>query len=537
MIGIQWKITYTLFGGQPLGYHLVQVVLHLANCLLLYRLVARVTRQRIGLVAALLYGTFVAHSMAVYWPSVHDPLASVFYLLAILFWLDYLQTGSRLGGALTYVAFVGALLSKETSVTLPVVLLLVEWWLVKKPISLPALLKRYVPFFLFLLIYALCQAIVITRSEFTQRIGYSVGEHVFAVFLQFLSFLAFPWELDQSLRYVWLCGVMVLFFYGCCKRDSRLFFLGAAGILPLLIVSPIPLHLFNPRYLYMPLLTSAAGFGLLAEMVANAKWQSHRLLPRVAWGLVVAFAVFGGSVTIGEQMVNFGGFTRQLRLQFRPIYQWHATFAPDTFLYFLDTPLQTLDISGLMFLRYGSNVTVGGTDRNLPAGLRDHDAAFVYYLDDQEQFREQPVDKNASVQVTPALPAQFEEGIALEGVEITSTDVRHGQAIVLILYWRPAQSISRNYTVFAHLIAADGQMVAGYDSQPQRGRAPTTTWRAKQLLVDSIVIPIDETVPRGKYTVRLGLYHFPTMQRLAVLDARGQPLTDAVAIASFSVVD
>jgi hypothetical protein len=63
------------------------------------------------------------------------------------------------------------------------------------------------------------------------------------------------------------------------------------------------------------------------------------------------------------------------------------------------------------------------------------------------------------------------------------------------------------------------------------------TWRAQQLLVDSIVIPIDETVPRGKYTIQLGLYHFPTMQRLAELDARGQPATDALTLASFSVVD
>jgi hypothetical protein len=538
MVGIQWKIAYILFRGEPLGYHLVQVAFHLANSLLLYALATRITRRwRIGLVAALIYGTWLMHSMAVYWPAVHDPLAGVFYLLTLWLWLDHLESGSRLKAALAYAAFVCAMLSKEVSITLPFLLLAADGWLVRKPASLSTLIKRYAAFFLVLLIYVPLQWIVATRSVFTQQIGYSVGEHIFVVFLYYLSLLTFPWELEQSLRYMWLSGVALFFLYACFRRDRRLLFLGAAGILPVLIVSPIPSHLTNPRYMYLPLMASAVGFGLLVEAVSGAMPSPRRIWTQAATGLVLALAVFGGSAAIGERVANFGGSIRQTRLQFRPVYQWHPTFAPGTFLYFVDTPLQAQDISGLMFLRYGSNVTVGGTDRNLPAGLRDHNTAFVYYLDDQEQFEEQPVDKDATVQVTPALPVQFEEGVSLEGVEIASASVKRGQAIVLIPYWRPAQNISRNYTVFAHLVAADGQMVTGYDSQPQRGRAPTTTWRAQQLLVDGIVIPIDETIPRGNYTVRLGLYHFPTMQRLAVLDARGQPVTDAVAIASFNVVD
>ena len=95
------KVEYLLFRGDPTGYHAVQIAIHLANCLLLSWLTTRITRKwQVGLVAALLYAPLPLASMAIYWPSVHDPLAGVFYLLGLILWLDYVE--SRAAGSKAY---------------------------------------------------------------------------------------------------------------------------------------------------------------------------------------------------------------------------------------------------------------------------------------------------------------------------------------------------------------------------------------------------------------------------------------------------
>lgn len=535
IVGTQWKITHTLFAGDPTGYHLLQVLYHCANALLLYWVVVLSgLKRRVGLVSALLYGTWALSSMAVYWPSVHDPVASVFYLLAIGWWMGYLQAGNRSKMCLAFLAFIGSVMSKEVGATVPIILFLIDRLVVAKPISISRLVARYAPFAVILTIYAVMQFIVVSQSEFTQRIGYSIGLQMTPVFLQYLSFLAFPWEIDQSLRYAWL-GVMSLIFVYAFHRTRRIIVLGAMLVLPTLIVAPIPAHLMNPRYLYVPLMASALGFGLLFEWAASLLRRFNWIVAHAAPALVLALAMLSGSGSIDERVQNFAGFTRELRLQFRPIYQLHLTHVPDTLLYFLDTPLQSLDISGLMFLRYGANAIVSGIDRGQIAGLREHNAAFVYYLDDQNHFQEQAVARNVNVTFAPDLPARFNGAINLEGVEIVNAQVKRGEALVALLYWRPAKLIGKDYSVFAHLINPNGQTVSGADSQPQRGRAPTTTWLAQRILVDCIVIPIDAAVLPGEYQLQFGLYDSATMQRLAVLDSRGDSVTDSITVAPIQV--
>ena len=535
MIGMQWKLEYLLFRGDPTGYHLVQVLFHLINCLLLYWLVTRIARKwQIGLGAAVLYASLPLASMAIYWPSVHDPLAGVFYLLSICLWLDYLESGNRLRWGLSVATFVGALLTKEVGATLPIMLFLADRLLVNKPATWIELVKRYAVFILILWIYGLCQVIVITRSEFTGQIGYGVGVQNVFVFLQFLSYLAFPWDVEQSIRYVALAGLSLLLLYLCLARDRRLLFLGTAAILPVIIVSPIPPHLFNPRYLYLPLMASAVGLSLLLDVAVRGmkrfQWPGSALLPAF-----LVFIIYTGSTTLAEQLTNFGGFIRQLRMGFRPIYQLHSALAPDTYMYFLDTPLQTLDISGLMFLRYGANVTVGGVDRYQVDELRNHNVAYVYYLDDQNVFKEQAVAKKAVVQTEPGLPVRFQESISLDRIDIASAKVRSGETLALILYWRTAAKLSKDYTVFVHLLDSRQQIVTGSDSQPRRGLAPTSTWRVGSLQPDGITIPIDSSLAPGTYTVEVGLYEFATMQRLEIVSSDGQLVGDKLMLGPIEI--
>jgi hypothetical protein len=252
----------------------------------------------------------------------------------------------------------------------------------------------------------------------------------------------------------------------------------------------------------------------------------------------IVSVIVSSSLNIGERVVNHAGFIRQQRLQYRPILQSHPVFPADTFLYFIDSPLQTLDVSGLMFLRYGTNVSVSGIDRDQLANLRGHRFSFVYYIDDENQFKEQAVGLDPHTQITPSLPTQFEDSISLSGIEITRADVRRGDALVAILYWRSTQRVNRDYTVFSHLVSSNGEDVAGYDSQPQRGLYRTTAWKPNQLIVDAVVIPIGLDTDLGEnYRLELGLYDATNGKRLSLVDANGRSMGDHITISPITIAN
>src|SRR5450759_5300768 len=121
--GIQYLINYKLFGSDPFGYHLENVLLHLANCWLLFGLALHLTRQaRIAFVAALLYATFPIAVEGIFKAGVIDPLLTVFSLLSIWFWLRYLERGTRRDYWLAFANFILALYCKEISIMLPIIL-------------------------------------------------------------------------------------------------------------------------------------------------------------------------------------------------------------------------------------------------------------------------------------------------------------------------------------------------------------------------------------------------------------------------------
>jgi len=66
-----------------------------------------------GFPAAFLYATFPVYALAVNWINITDPLMTIFYLLAIWCWRNYLRGGKQRDYALTAVLFGLALLTNR----------------------------------------------------------------------------------------------------------------------------------------------------------------------------------------------------------------------------------------------------------------------------------------------------------------------------------------------------------------------------------------------------------------------------------------
>ena len=135
-------IEHHLFGANPTGYHVVNILVQIANALLVWRLLTRLNIPGAWL-AGLIFGIHPVHVASVAWISeLKNLLAMFFALLSVLCFLDSRGRDGPLGRpsdsarpavapyrySASLVFFALALLSKTQVVFLPVVLLLCAWW-------------------------------------------------------------------------------------------------------------------------------------------------------------------------------------------------------------------------------------------------------------------------------------------------------------------------------------------------------------------------------------------------------------------------
>jgi protein O-mannosyl-transferase len=120
----------TVFGFRPGGYHFTNVLLHAADTVLLFAFLSRATgRQVRSAFVAALFALHPLHVESVAWITERKDVLSVFFgLLALLAYARYARTQSVWIYAVCVACFVASLLSKQTLVTLPCLLLLLDYW-------------------------------------------------------------------------------------------------------------------------------------------------------------------------------------------------------------------------------------------------------------------------------------------------------------------------------------------------------------------------------------------------------------------------
>lgn len=135
-----------LFGLRAYGHHLTSLLIHVTSSIILFITLFRISSAiwRSCLVAAL-FALHPLHVETVVWISDRkDVLCAFFWILALSSYVTYarqadLETSKRrIKYCLTLCLFAGAMMSKSTAVTLPFVLLALDWWLLQRiPTSPP----------------------------------------------------------------------------------------------------------------------------------------------------------------------------------------------------------------------------------------------------------------------------------------------------------------------------------------------------------------------------------------------------------------
>lgn len=274
---LSYNLEYTLFKLNPFVYHLNNLLLHLFNCVLVFYFISLLfTNNRIAFVVALLFGVHPMHVESVAWVAERkDVLYSLFYLLSLIFYFKYLKSQKARYFLIALFSFVFSCLSKAMAVTLPFVLLLLDYYAERK-FDRKVFLEKiplFVLSFFFGILGFLMQsnygAIKIEKlSKYSDNIinaFYAIGFYLYKLIVpvNLANIYSYPSTLLRMLPLIMLFLLAGILAYRAKSKNiyfSSGFFI--LTILPVLNIIPLGVGVPADRYTYMP----AVGLFVLAGL-------------------------------------------------------------------------------------------------------------------------------------------------------------------------------------------------------------------------------------------------------------------------------
>jgi tetratricopeptide (TPR) repeat protein len=119
-----------MYGLNPAGHHLTNVILHIINTVLLFLALSRLTGALWrGAFVAALFALHPLHVESVAWAAERkDLLSTLFWMLTLYLYAGYVASPGRIRYTFMVIAFALGLMAKPMLVTLPFVLLLLDYW-------------------------------------------------------------------------------------------------------------------------------------------------------------------------------------------------------------------------------------------------------------------------------------------------------------------------------------------------------------------------------------------------------------------------
>jgi mannosyltransferase len=184
--------------------------------------------------------------------------------------------------------------------------------------------------------------------------------------------------------------------------------------------------------------------------------------------------------------------------------------------------------SRVWLVKYGWASTPGLTGALEQATCQTGARLYFGEFDDVTLSLYERIDPNAPAQ---PLDLSFGGQIGLTGVRPRGDSFGPGDGVSFDLIWRAMAKPETDYTVFVHIRNADtGAQIAAFDSQPANGAAPTSSWQLGQTITDTRGIQLPADAPPGRYNVVIGLYRFPSFERLALSDGQTEAVVHVIEI-------
>ncbi len=308
-------VQYQLWGSKTLGYHLVNVILHIANALLLWRLLWLLCGRFPGggggaYLAGLIFALHPVHVQSVAWMVELKNVLSGFFFLAsanlFITWCFHRTTASLWRYAAALGLFLAALLSKTAASSLPLALLFILIW--KRPGQLKKNLTQLIPFFVLGIGFSyLTKFLEENYSAGNTDLGLDFADRLVLlgqtvwfyssklVFPGDLRFIYPRWTADASDLTQWVdliaLGVVLLVLWLMRRRftagplAAAAFFLVGIGPLVFVTVAYMRLSYVANHWVYW------ASFGFIAVMGSVIHYVPHQIFKGkpVKWVIPILF--------------------------------------------------------------------------------------------------------------------------------------------------------------------------------------------------------------------------------------------------------
>ncbi|MCX5645134.1 MAG: tetratricopeptide repeat protein [Phycisphaerae bacterium] len=313
LTSLSFAVEYRLFGLDPRVYHTTNVLLHLANILLVYVLARSLSQN--GWIAVATAALFAVHPLqvevAAWASSLSILLSSLFYLATLIAYVAYAKSGKARYFAAALALFVPALGAKTTAATLPLVLIAIDVYLQRK-VSWRTVCEK-IPFFLLAAVFGCITMLArsgVSRVQdyalkysLVQRICivcycclWYVGKLVFPAGLS--AFYPFPVKTDGWLPVVFYLAPVLLIGLAVgiwrAGRYRRLLAFAALFMLAslVLVVQIIPVSelMVCDRYAYLPCFGLFFLAGTLGHRIGS---QSPARMRGMVVALVLVLAALG----------------------------------------------------------------------------------------------------------------------------------------------------------------------------------------------------------------------------------------------------
>jgi len=321
-------VEYRLWGARPAGYHVVNVLLHVLNALLVWLLLQRLAVPGGG-IAAWLFALHPVHVESVAWiVERKDLLSATFYLLSALAYLKFDREGRRPAYVASLLFFGLGLLSKTMVLSLPLALLLWVWW--KKRRVSWADVRPIIPFFvlaalMFLIAFQLLvnPATLAEREAFATSVELSAAQRLLVAgraVCFYVSKLVWPvelraiypkWEIDPTRAWQWIFPALVGVTLGVLVAARRSIGKGAAAAALFYCITLGPALGFVTFYLMDRTYVAdrfqyLASFGLISLAAAGLAPRlaaERKVVRAAAWLGCAALVVILGGLSLDRARV------------------------------------------------------------------------------------------------------------------------------------------------------------------------------------------------------------------------------------------
>ena len=147
-------------------------------------------------------------------------------------------------------------------------------------------------------------------------------------------------------------------------------------------------------------------------------------------------------------------------------------------------------------------------------------------------FRGQGYQPPPEMAVHRDLEANFGDQLLLTGYALSTDQPQPGEEVILQLFWQAIQP-ERDYTVFVHVVSADGQGLTQLDGQPFLGLySMSTHWPHNRPVTDTRHLTIPDDAAPGRYRLDVGLYDADDVEagNVPLLNAEGKAVGDRLVL-------